>query len=209
VSEPTTVLLQRCIDRLISGDGSAREELLRHACKRLEHLTRKMLQDFPRLRRWEQTGDVLSNASLRLWKALSNVQPETVRDFFALAAVQMRRELIDLTRHHFGPQGAGAHHASAPPHDPAKSSSPADLADPADDDTSCTPERLEAWSELHARIEQLSPEAREVFSLMWYHGLKQDEVAEVLNLSVRTVKRYWRSARIELGKWLRDRNLTL
>lgn len=165
-----------------------------------------MLNDFPALRRWEQTGDVLNNASLRLWKALSEVKPDTVRDFFALAAVQIRRELIDLTRHHFGPEGPGARHASVPPHDPAKSSSP---GDPAANDTSCAPNRLEAWSEFHARIEQLPPEEREVFSLVWYHGLKQQEVAQVLNMGVRTVKRHWRSARMQLGEWLQQKNMVL
>ena len=45
--------------------------------------------------------------------ALNDVKPALLRDFYRLAAVQVRRELIDLARHYYGPQGHGAHHASA------------------------------------------------------------------------------------------------
>ena len=44
----------------------AREALLSHAAGRLERLARMMLRGYPRLRRWEETGDVLQNALLRL-----------------------------------------------------------------------------------------------------------------------------------------------
>ena len=36
----------------------------------------------------------------------------------------IRRELIDLARHYYGPQGAGAHHASQGPSDPTASAKP-------------------------------------------------------------------------------------
>ena len=75
----------------------------------LERLTRRMLKDYARLRRWEQTGDVLQNALLRLHRALASERPRSVRAFLALAATQIRRELIDLSRHHFGPEGQAAH----------------------------------------------------------------------------------------------------
>ena len=34
----------------------------------------------------------------------------SVSHFFHLAAVQVRRELLDLAKHHFGPEGAGRRH---------------------------------------------------------------------------------------------------
>src|SRR5271169_220723 len=104
--------IRLCIDRLRSGDRSARDELLGHASERLMRLTRKMLRDFPGVHRWEQTDDVLQNASLRLCRALGAVQPATAADFFRLAATQIRRELFDLARRYKGAQGHGANHAS-------------------------------------------------------------------------------------------------
>src|SRR5271169_3282825 len=104
--------IRLCIDRLRSGDRSARDELLGHASERLTRLTRKMLRDFPGVKRWEQTDDVLQNAALRLCRALGEVQPATVADFFRLAAAQIRRELLDLARRYSGARGLGVNYAS-------------------------------------------------------------------------------------------------
>ena len=179
-----TTWLQRCLDRLRAGDDSARAELLTRACDRLARLTRKMLRADPRVGRWEQTDDVCQNAMLRLYQALGQVRPATPRDFFRLAALHIRRELIDLARHHFGPAGAGRHHESVEP-GPA-----AEVAGHADD-----PQRLAGWGEFHAAIEKLPDEEREVFDLVWYHELSQAEAAALLGVSERTLQRRWRSAR--------------
>ena len=97
--------IERCIDRLRSGDLKARDELLAHAAGRLNRLTRKMLKDYPGVHRWEQTDDVIQNAALRLCRAVAELQPQTAANFFRLAAVQIRRELVDLARRHSGPMG--------------------------------------------------------------------------------------------------------
>lgn len=100
--------LQRLLEQLHKSDEAAvrraRDEIIRHACDRLEKLTRRMLRHYPRLRRWEQTADVFQNALIRLHRSLETVEPESVAQFYGLAATQIRRELIDLARHHFGPQ---------------------------------------------------------------------------------------------------------
>jgi RNA polymerase sigma-70 factor (ECF subfamily) len=67
-------------------------------------------KDFARLRRWEQTDDVYQGAMLRLYQSLNRMQFESLREFFGLAATQVRRTLIDLARHHFGPEGEARHH---------------------------------------------------------------------------------------------------
>src|SRR3954447_11612069 len=79
--------LQHCLDRLREGDLSARDDLIRYACTRLERLTHTMLRNYARLRRWEETGDVLQNALIRLTRALGEVAPADLRDFFRLAAL--------------------------------------------------------------------------------------------------------------------------
>ena len=83
--------LQNLIERGLNGDSAANDALLDHACDRLLRLTRKMLHGYPNLRRWEQTDDVLQNSMLRLHRAMSAVQVESVRHFFNLAAVQLKR----------------------------------------------------------------------------------------------------------------------
>jgi RNA polymerase sigma-70 factor (ECF subfamily) len=72
-----TAVLGRWLERLRGGDEAARSEVINHACVRLEALTRRMLRHYPRLRRWEQTGDVLQNAVLRLHRSLATVRPES------------------------------------------------------------------------------------------------------------------------------------
>src|SRR5580692_10001775 len=94
-----TMQLHRWLERIRPGDLSARDELLRNFCGRLEALARKMLRRFPQVKRWAQTDDVLQNALLRLLRSLQKVEPASVRDFLGLAAVEMRRELLDLARH--------------------------------------------------------------------------------------------------------------
>ncbi len=105
-----TVGIERCIERLRNGESEVRGELLNFAFERLQHMARKMKRDFDAVGRWEQTDDVMQNASLRLYEALDQVAIADVRHFYRLAALQIRRELIDLCRHYQGPLGQGANH---------------------------------------------------------------------------------------------------
>jgi RNA polymerase sigma-70 factor (ECF subfamily) len=196
-----TTEIQFRLDRLRAGDGSALEELLTIAGDRLARLARKMLRGFPRVQRWEQTDDVLQNAILRLYRALESTTPLTVRDFFNLAALQTRRELIDLARHYYGPLGLGAKHASNA--EGIRESWEGGQIVPSDD--TYDPNRLTAWTEFHEQIDTLPDEEREVFHLLWYQGLSQAEAATVLEVSDRVVRRRWRSARIQLHKKLDGR----
>jgi RNA polymerase sigma-70 factor (ECF subfamily) len=195
-----TLQVQGWIDRMQAGDESARKELVNCACERLTRLTRKMLRGFPRLKRWEQTDDVFQNAAVRLYRALAEVRPASAADFFRLAALNIRRELLDLAKHYYGPHGQGAKHASLEKARDSESgtASPAEPADTADE-----PARMAAWSEFHRQVERLPAEEREVFDLLWYQGLYQAEAAALLNVSERTVKRRWQSARLRLHEALR------
>ena len=200
-----SVILEECLVRMRAGDSIAREQLLQHCSQRFERLARHMLRSFPSVKRWEQTGDVLQNSMLRLLKALDSVQPETPRHFLALAATQIRRELIDMARRYQGPQSPAAHHASWADGD--ESVGPDDLAEGAD--VTYEPGRLAQWCELHEQIAALPEEEREVCELLWYQGLTQSEAAEVLAVSERTVKRRWQTVRLKLhemfqGNFLRE-----
>jgi RNA polymerase sigma factor (sigma-70 family) len=193
--------LQGLIDQANAGDA-AWGELLAHACERLRRLARKMLKGFPDLRRWEATDDLLQLAMLRLHRALADVAPKSVRHFFNLAAVQMRRELLDLADHHFGPEGEGANHHTDGPCLAAGEEGVLEREAVADEPTS-----LDGWTEFHARIEALPDEEQEVVTLLWYQGLSQEEAAAVLAVSVRTVKRRWQSARLRLYQNMKGETL--
>lgn len=181
----------------------ARNALLDHASGRLQRLARTMLRGYPRLQRWEQTDDVLQNALLRLHQALSRVRPDTPREFYGLAALQIRRELIDLSRHHFGPQGDAAKHRTAVWPDAGQAIDAAtEHAGESSD--------LAAWQAFHEEVGRLPDAEREVVHLLWYQGLKQQQAAELLGVTERTVKNRWRRARLLLqqtlhhGDWLEN-----
>jgi RNA polymerase sigma-70 factor (ECF subfamily) len=202
MSEPSvdTAPLQIWIDRLHHGDVRARDELIRHACDRLQRLARKMLRGFPGVKRWEDTHDVFQNAVLRLCKALQDAPPASVREFFGLAALQIRRELLDLSRHYYGPQGQGANHASRSERQGTNGQGA--VLEPSD--VTYEPSMLARLTELHRQISYLPAEEREVFDLLWYQELPQAEAAAVLGISVPTIKRRWLSARRRLHKLLQS-----
>ena len=198
----TTHQLQKCLDRLQAGDEAARKELVNLACQRLLRLTRKMLHADGRLQRWEETDDVFQNAMVRLCRALQDITPGSVREFFRLAAVQVRRELIDLARHYYGPYGLGAKHQSIAFGKDADSTRQG-AYDPADN--SQDPARQAAWTEFHEQIGALPDEEREVFDLIWYQGLTQAEAAKLLQVSTRTLERRWQAARLHLYESLQGK----
>ena len=53
---------------------------------------------------------------------------------------------------------------------------------------------MEKWAAFHEEVARLPAEEREVVGLVFYHGWKQAEVAELFGVTVRTVQRWWESA---------------
>lgn len=190
--------LQGLIDLAKSGELTARTLLLDHSCERLLKLTRRMFRGYPGLRRWEQTDDVFQNSLIRLHRALATVELQSVRHFFNLAAVQIRRELLDLKKHHCGAEAPARHHHTD--HQPADESG-GTLSRTADE-----PDDLTMWMEFHEAVERLPHELREVVDLLYYEGLTQEEAAAVLDTSPRTLKRRWLDAKLLLHETLCDRS---
>ena len=191
-----TIAIQQYIARLQAGDKEVRGQLIQMAYERLQRMARKMKRDYDRLNRWEQTDDILQNASLRLYEALSDVAIADERHFYRLAALQLRRELIDMCRHYHGPQGQGANHQTQMRVEQADSSAPPPAFEQAEVTTD--PQQMQAWGDFHRTVEELPDREREVFDMLWYHDLTQEEAAEILGISSRQVKRIWRSAKLHL-----------
>lgn len=186
--------------RAACDQPGAFDELLILVSGRLRALARKMLARYPHVRRWEETDDVLQAVLMRLHRSLSAVRPDTSRAFFGLAITQIRRTLIDLSRHYYGAQGKGANH-----HTDAGGRA----ADDAGGALHTTPDAEEPgslgeWTAFHEAVEQLPEEVRETFSLFWYGGLTQREAADVLNIAERTVIRRMIRARIALRGVMAD-----
>jgi RNA polymerase sigma-70 factor (ECF subfamily) len=194
MSDPAaqTTLMVQWVDRMRAGDASARDELIRGFQGRLEALARKMVGRDRRVGRWVEAEDVLQNALLRLLRALETVRPDSTRAFFGLAAEQMRRELLDLARHYYGPEGEGAHHDSVAPR--PDDSRPG--LDPPAPDASAT--ELERWTRFHEEVERLPVHEREVVGLIFYHGWTRAQVAELFGTHERTVRRWWKDALVRL-----------
>lgn len=196
-----TAELQTWLDRMKTGDRTvveqARREIIRLAESRLEILTRRMLRRNPRLHRWEETGDVLQNSLVRLHRALETVKPESVGQLFGLAATQIRRELVDMARRHFGPLGDAAHH-----HTDGRAGLAPDGARREHGDWRGEPSNLAEWTDFHEKASRLPPAEREVFDLLWYQGLNQEDAGAVLGVTSRTVKSRWRSAKLLLKQML-------
>jgi len=201
MSNDTTAEIQRCLDRLQAGDEEAHHRLLDCACERLRRLASKMTNDFPALHRFEQSDDVLQNSVIRLSGSLERLKPRSAREFFRLAALEIRRELIDLMRHYYGPLGEGTRLAAFPVDGSDVPPHPAyELPD-----TTNEPSKLAVWAEFHREVETLPDEDREMFDLLWYQGLRQAEAAALLSVSERTVKRRWQRARIAVHTRLNGR----
>ena len=202
-SDGTTEQVDRWIQRLRQGDREARDALLACAGDRLLRLTRKMLRLSSDVRRWEQTDDVFQNAMLRLYRSLEQIELEDARHFFHVAALQIRRELIDLARRYQGAYGMGRNLRLQP----GKEETEAARLDPAEQ--TYDPTDLATWVEFHQRVEQLPEDDRDVVQLLWYGGLTPEEVAEALHVSARTVRRRWQSARLALHDVLARKTIEL
>lgn len=184
-----TTQMRLWLDRIQGGDMAAREELVRTVCGRMERLTRKLLRDYPSVERWVEAEDVLQDSMLRLLRALKEVRPNSMREFFGLGALQIRRELLDLARRFKGREEANYQDGSV---DNTSASGlrapPAPVIDPDFDE----------WSAFHEAVELLPAEEREVVGLVFYHGWSQGEVAELFQVTERSVRRWWQSARLKL-----------
>ena len=177
-----TESLHDLVSRHQAGDRAALDRLVRRTVGRLERLARKMLRGFPAVRAREQTGDILQSALLRLTRALRRVTPRSVRDYYRLAAEQIRRELYDLARRYS--------------RRPAGELGDIDPAEPASDSA----DDLSRWAALQEAVERLPTDEREVFGLTFYHGWTQPRIAALLQISDRQVRRLWTAACLRLNE---------
>jgi RNA polymerase sigma-70 factor (ECF subfamily) len=185
-----------CLRLLNENHPQARNWLLHHAETEYARRASRMLSRFPQLRRFEQTGDVLHNAVLRLHHALGTVRPVSPVHFQRLVVRHLHWELLDLVRHYYGPAGLGTNlDAGGGPHE---GNEPLPARAALDEG----PQMLAVWTEFHAAVERLPDELWRVFDLLWYQDVTQEQAAAELGADVKTVRRRWQDARLALRPFL-------
>ena len=134
-----------------------------------------------------QTTALVNEAYLRLVE-VKNVDWQQRAQFFALSAQIMRRILVDAARARGShKRGGGAVKVSV------------------DETAVLAPERDSALVALDEALEEfakMAPRQAKVIELPYFGGLSEEEIAEVLKISVRTVRRDWDFARSWLKRQL-------
>ncbi len=183
----TTIQMQSLLERVRAApaDAELRKELIALSYERLAIVARRLLGPAYR-ERPEDTSGLLAESYFRLDSALEAVRPESVRQFMGLAALQMRRALIDLIRRERGRDLDRPATGALSGIDPPATSAP----------------DIDWRLELMEAVGRLADDEREVVDLVFFHGLTQDEAGELLDVDERTVKRRWARARVRLAKWL-------
>jgi RNA polymerase sigma factor (TIGR02999 family) len=174
------------IAALRRGDPHAQARLVDVVYPELRRLARRCLQR-ERAGHTLQTTELVHEAWLRLF-ASSGVTVADRAHLFALMATQMRRVLVDYARRRNAAKGPGAGIRVA-------LDQAGGLAARVDEDVLAIDQALDALQDVDAR-------ACRIVELRFFAGLREDEIADVLGISVATLKRDWTFARAWLYDWL-------
>jgi RNA polymerase sigma factor (sigma-70 family) len=192
--------LDSILARHCAGDEHAREMLIDYVGAKIAAKVAKLLPDFPGVGRWDRPSDIKQEALMKTLMALADVKPQSERHLLNLAALQVKRVLIDKAREHArGGKGLGnLGDASRRPDD----RHPVDI--PAR--TMTGPGTYEQWDRFHACIDALPEQEREVFTLRWYLEADEETIASTLGVSRSTVQRAYRNAKAMISEKLGRRS---
>jgi RNA polymerase sigma factor (TIGR02999 family) len=157
------------------GDQAALERLADQVYDELRRIARRYMRN-ERAGNTLQTTALVNEVYLRLVD-VKNVDWQQRAQFFAIAAQMMRRILVDAARARGSrKRGGGAVKVNV------------------DEALVVSPERdssLVALDEALEAFTKLAPRQAKVVELRYFGGLSEEETAEVLRISVRTVRRDW------------------
>jgi RNA polymerase sigma-70 factor (ECF subfamily) len=172
------------------GDDAALEKLVPRVHDELHRLAHLYM-------RTERPGHTLQTTALVNEAFIRLVDTKEVdwRDrahFFAVSSKLMRRILVDFARKRHFQKGSGAMQRVSL--DEALVLSPQPQMD------------FEELDDALTALSKFDPRKARVVEMRFFGGLNTDQTAEVLGVSVETVKRDWGLAKVWLLKELRDRN---
>ena len=184
--------------RLNAGDTDAKKELIELAYQRLVRLAGSLRQFFPGGE--EESTGVFHEAYLRLNHAWAQVEPKptSVREFMGLAALQIRRVLLDAARK---TKGRGQSPRPREVTNSFQSPDPASDGGPALDASVHSASAHALRLDIVEAMDKLGEPEREVVDLVFFLGCTQPEAAEILGVHEDTIKRRWVKAKKELT-WL-------
>lgn len=172
------------VEELRAGRPDAAQPTFRRILARVEKFAAATFKKFPRVGRFVEIDDVVQNTLVRLLRAMQNIRPESTRHFYALANELIRRELLDMAKHFYGPRGHGVNLAAVAVGDGSGELDPADFGGE-------LAAELDKMTAFHEAVAALPAEEREVVGLTYYHGWTQAEIADLFGVCVKTVQR-WR-----------------
>ena len=180
----------RVLGALGSGEALNSEELLPLVYDELRHLAVKRMAG-------EKPGQTLQPTALvhEAWLRVSGGEDRGWSDrshFFRAAAGAMRRILVDRARE----KSALKRGQGEVPLDIGEF----DLADASRDD------RVLLIDEMLERLEGEDPEGARVVSLKFFGGLTETEIAGILGVTERTVRRQWAYAKARLFQMIQEEN---
>lgn len=181
---PTPATITQWLGQWRAGDLHARDQLFTVVHAELRRLAARLL-------RHERADHTLEpNAVINeLYLRLTSGRPVSYHDrthFFAVAAQTMRRILVDYARARVADKRGGAQQR-------VPLSEAGGWAGP----LPCE-ELIDLDAELSA-LAAVDPRAARVVELRFFGGLSEEEVAEVVGVSVITIKRDWKAARAWLA----------
>jgi RNA polymerase sigma factor (sigma-70 family) len=187
--------------------GEAARQAKGEICERTWELTsdraRAKLHQTPWVRRWEETDDLHSSLNLRLLDILDKGhRPRSDRHLIGLAAQVVGRLLIDSSRKLYGPEGLGRNHATDAGQGVDDTTHAGPMANAVDRNDSVVD--LSMCAEFHEWIRALPEDDRELFEMMYYLAMKEEDVAHVMNCSSKTVHRRWRRLKERLADAVKD-----
>lgn len=175
------------LDRMAGGDRTAEEALMPRVYVELHRLAMTRLKS-ERPGHTLQATALVHEAYLRMCRS-AEIKCQNRAHFFRVAARIMRRILVDYARQH----GAAKRNRGVALH-PLD-----DVIAVASDQSSLA---LDV-DELLQKLAALSPRQADVVEMRFYGGLTEEEIAQALGKSVRTIKRDWLMARAFLHEQLK------
>jgi RNA polymerase sigma factor (TIGR02999 family) len=179
-----TVLL----GRIQAGDAGARDALFAAAYTDLHRLARARLRDGGRNTVMDTTC-LVHDSYLRFVQA-GELRAEDRRAFFAYASQVMRSVIVNSVRERIAEKRGGDWRPLT-----LSTRIVADVAD-AEDTVLKVHEALDD-------LEKVEPRLAQVAQMRYFGGYSEQEIAETLDVTVRTVQRDWEKARLILAAALR------
>lgn len=174
--------LTEAISRLRGGDSDAMQQAFAASYGELRHIAHARLYAANAHHRFA-TESLIHESYMRLCE-LTRINLPDRKHFYAYASKVMRNIVLQEIRDSCAQKRGG---------DPIRVTLQTDIVEVTEKGGD-----VEAVNEALIELEQLHPEWAKVIEMRFFGGMTEDEIAETLGVSDRTVRREWQKARAAL-----------